>query len=86
MKVLHEKNNSLLKRKEVLVESDYEANPGFEKAGNDLAQHFKTENDVVVVRKVGSSYGSEQFVIEAMIYNSVKDKNDIEPKKKEKKK
>lgn len=85
MKLIKEFKNSLLKRKEVELSDSYESNPGLEKARKEVAGHFKVAEDVVVVRKVGSSFGANEFVVEVFIYDSVADKEKIEPKKKEKK-
>jgi ribosomal protein S24E len=86
MEILNEIYNSLLKRKELVAKENYESNPGFEKTMSDIAKKFKVENETVVIRRINSSFGTGEFVIEAFIYESVKDKEKIEPKKKEKKK
>ena len=86
MEVVSELKNNLLKRKEVVVSCEYEGNPGFEKSGKDIAEKFKAKEEQVAVKKIGSSFGTNEFVIEAFIYDSAEDKNRIEPKKKEKKK
>lgn len=85
MRAIREFHNPLLKRKEIIVGKEYDTNPGFSQSGKDVAAHFKVSEDVVVVRRVGSSFGSNEFVIDFFIYDSVKDKENIEPKKKGKK-
>jgi ribosomal protein S24E len=85
VRAIKEFHNSLLKRKEIIIGKEYDANPGFSQTGKDIATHFKVSEDVVVVRRVGSNFGSNEFVIDFFIYDSVKDKENIEPKKKEKK-
>ena len=84
MNILKEFKNSLLKRKEVKVSQEYESNPGFNKALQDIAKHFKVQEDFIVINKLESNFGTNEFLIEAFIYNSLKDKERIEPKKKEK--
>lgn len=85
MEVIEEFNNELLKRKEIIVSSAYESNPGFERVCKDVAGKFKADEALVVVRRIGSSFGSGEFVIDAFVYESVEAKNNVEPKKKEKK-
>jgi ribosomal protein S24E len=86
MKVIREINNDLLKRREVVLENEYESNPGVSGVLKDIATHFKADENTIVVRKVGSSFGSGEFVIDAFVYDSAEQKEKIEPKKKEKKK
>jgi len=86
MDVIEEFNNELLRRKEIVVSSAYESNPGFERVRKDIAGKFKVDDALVVVRRVGSSFGSGKFVIDFFVYESAEAKNKIEPKKKEKKK
>lgn len=86
MKVIMENINKLLKRKEVVVVGKYDSNPGFAKVHEDIAKKFDVGSDLVVVRTIQGGFGTHEFKIDAFIYDSVKDKEMIEPKKKEKKK
>jgi ribosomal protein S24E len=86
MNVVKEFENDLLKRKEVVVTLESESNPGFERSVKEVAGHFKVDESEVVVRRVGSSFGNDEFVVEAFVYDSAEQKDKIEPKKKEKKK
>lgn len=85
MNIVKEFKNNLLKRKEIEIIGSYESNPGFEKTKKDIATHFKISEELIVVKNVKSSFGSNEFLISAFIYNSNNDKEKIEPKKKEKK-
>lgn len=86
MNVLNDFRNELLKRKEIEIVLTAEKNPGMKDAAKDIAAKFKVGEEVVVVKAVRSRFGRDSFTIEAMIYDSVEDKNKFEPKKKEKKK
>jgi len=86
MNVLKDLKNELLKRREVEVVLTADKNPGMKDAARDIAAKFKVDESSVVVKAVRSRFGRDSFVIEAMIYHSIEDKNRIEPKKKEKKK
>ncbi len=86
MNLVKEFNNKLLKRKEVEVSQKYGGNPGLALVLKDVAVHFKVQEDLVVIKRINSQFGSDSFLIQAFVYDSVKDKERIEPKKKEKKK
>lgn len=86
METLKETNNKLLKRKEVIVKEKYDSNPGFAKATQDIATKFKAQEEAIAIKKINSKFGTNNFEIEAFIYNTVEDKAKIEPKPKEKKK
>ena len=85
MKEIKNFNNSLLHRKEVKVIIQSSGNPGFQKSIKLLAEHFKSNEENVAVKEIKSKFGRDSFLIEAFIYDSVQEKNLIEPKKKEKK-
>jgi len=74
--------NPLLKRKEINASIEAESNPGFEKTKKEIALHFKANDDVVVIKKVEGNFGRSSFLIDAFVYDSLEDKNKIEPKKK----
>ena len=86
MNVVNEFDNKLLKRRELEVVSNYDSNPGYVRVIKELAEKFKVGEDLIVVRRIGSRFGSHEFLIELYIYEDVDRKNKIEPKKKEKKK
>lgn len=78
--------NSLLKRREIKIIIESPSNPGFQYSSKMIAEKYKAPEENVVVKAVKSKFGRNTFLIDAFIYDSVKDKNFIEPKKKEKKK
>jgi ribosomal protein S24E len=86
MEVIKEIDNGILNRKEVFVVERYNSNPGYEQALKLVSENFKVGEDVVVVKRVGSHFGDNNFLIEAFVYDSVENKEKIEPKKKEKEK
>jgi ribosomal protein S24E len=85
MKTVSTFKNELMKRQEIEVLMSAEKNPGFLEAQKKIAQHFKAEEDRVVVKQVKGKFGLKEFDVKAMIYDSVKDKDTLEVKKKEKK-
>ncbi|MEK6850500.1 MAG: hypothetical protein AABX85_02915 [Nanoarchaeota archaeon] len=85
MKVITDFRNDLLKRREVKVIVESQSNLGFQNSLSTTAQQFKAKEEVIVVKAVKSKFGRNTFLIEAYIYDSVKDKDSIEPRKKIKK-
>ena len=85
MKINIENKNFLLKRKEVVVVGSYNVNPGFVKVKEDIAKKFDASQEVIVVKGIHGNFGSHEFLIDAFIYDSVKDMEMVEPKKKVKK-
>ena len=85
MKVIKDFNNKLLKRREALVSIESPSNPGISEATKKVAEHFKTGEEVVVIKSLKSSYGKSEFVADVLIYDSLEAKESTEPKKREKK-
>ena len=85
MKVMIDFKNPLLKRREIKVIVESPSNPGFSNALSMISQQFKAKEDAIVVKAVKSKFGRNTFLIDAYIYDSAKDKEFIEPKKKLKK-
>ena len=84
MKILSEKKNTLLHRKEVKVIIENPSNPGIKMSGEEIAKHFKTQPELVVIKRLNSHYGKSEFMIEAMVYDNAQALV-IEPKPKVKK-
>jgi ribosomal protein S24E len=86
MKVLRDFRNDLLKRREIKLVVNAGKNPGFAEAAKMFSEKFKVDDATIVVKELKSKFGRDTFLIDAMIYDSVKDKESVEPKKKVKKK
>jgi ribosomal protein S24E len=78
--------NDLFNRREVKLLVKASSNPGEAFAKKEIAGKFKAIEDAIVVRSVKSKFGRDSFLIDAFVYDSVEDKDRVEPKKKEKKK
>lgn len=74
--------NSLLHRHEVVAINSYDSNPGYNVVKEDLAKHFKKSADCVAIKSVKGSFGSNDFIIEACVYDSPENLTAIEPKPK----
>ena len=72
----------MLKRREVEIVVESDSNPGFEGAKRFILDGFKVGEEGVVVRAIRGGFGKNEFLIEAFIYDSKKDKELVEPKSK----
>ena len=84
MKISSEKKNQLLHRKEVEVVIQHASNPGIDFSAEQIAKHFNTQKELVVVKRVNSHYGKSEFMVEALVYDNAQALI-IEPKPKPKK-
>jgi len=82
MNIKNDFSNELLKRREISVIVEAEANPGFEKVKKDIAEHFKIDENLIVVKALRGNFGAYSFLIDAFIYKTEGDKEKIEPKEK----
>lgn len=85
MKILEDKNNELLNRREIKVILTSEKNPNFADSIKMITEHFKAQEDLVVVKEIKGKFGRDTFLISALIYKTKEDKEKVEQKKKEKK-
>ena len=85
MKIMKDLQNKLLNRREVQVVMESSSNPGFEGAKKIIGDNFKAKEEMIAVKKVKGKFGRDTFLVDAFIYDSVRDKERIEPKVKVKK-
>lgn len=84
--MINDLRNDLLKRREVKLVVESNSTPSFESSTKMISEKFKAAEDSIVVKGIYGKFGHNTFLIESMIYDSVNDKDRVEPKKKEKKK
>ena len=86
MKLLQERRQPLLARKEVALEIEFDAvTPSNVEVAKKVAEKMKVTTEVVVVRNIYSEFGEKKAVVKAYIYESKEKRDDIEPKPKERK-
>jgi len=85
MNIIKDFRNDLLKRREVEAIMEADSNPGLNASKKAIAEELKASEDVIVVKTVRGKFGSNEFLIEAFVYDSADDLNSTEPKKKAKK-
>ena len=82
MKSIKKMNNKLLKRDEITAILVEQGNPGLNKARSLLATELKVVEELISLKAVRSKFGSNEFTIEAFVYDSIEDKQRIEPQPK----
>ncbi len=86
MKVIEDKDNSLLKRRETKIIVEAGKNPSMQEAGKLISEHFKTQEESIAVKQIKGKFGRDTFLISANIYPNKEDKEKTEPKVKQKEK
>lgn len=85
MNTIKDFKNDLLKRREIKLVINSPNNPGFANSTKMIADSLKAKEDCIVIKQLKSKFGRDTFLIDAFIYDSIKDKELVEPKKKVKK-
>ncbi len=85
MEILQEKQNLLLKRKEVKVIVESDKNPNMQESAKMISEQFKTSEENIAVSHIKGKFGRNTFLINANVYESKEGKEKAEPKAKEKK-
>ena len=78
MKVIEDKKNPLLNRREVKVIIEAAKNPSMPETVEIISEEFKSEEDKIVIRYVRGKFGRNTFLIGAFIYNTKEDKDKTE--------
>ncbi len=74
METILDKKNELLKRREVKLVVEAESNPGFQEGVKIISKKFGASDDLIVMRGVKGKFGRHTFLIDAFIYDSLKDR------------
>lgn len=78
--------NDVLKRRELQFVMPSKTNPGIEQAKKFLAEKLKHPEENIAIKSMKNNFGSDQFLIEALAYDSKEQREQVEPKIKPKKK
>lgn len=81
-KEISKKENALFKRKEIEGSIESEITPSRLDVLEILAKKFSVDSEVIKIKGIHGKFGSKTFMVSVNIYESVEDKNSIEPKKK----
>ena len=70
MKILKDNKNGLLNRREVSFVLETDKNPCFAEASKLVGEHFKANEESIMVENVKGKFGAKTFLIKASIYDN----------------
>ncbi len=82
LKIIHEKENSLFKRKEILAEINSETTPNRIEIEKILSKKFSQPAENIKIKTIKGNFGSKTFRIKANVYEMMEDKEQTEIKTK----
>lgn len=82
LNILEEKDNELFNRKEIKATAEAEITPSREEVMKALAEKFSIPEENIKIKGIHGKFGSKTFSIEANLYVSAEEKEQIEIKKK----
>ena len=62
MKILEDKENSLLNRREVKIIVEAEKNPSFSESLKILSDHFKASEELISAREIKGKFGKKKYL------------------------
>ncbi|MEK6893661.1 MAG: hypothetical protein AABX07_05675 [Nanoarchaeota archaeon] len=81
MKIINDFRNELLNRREAKAIVESENNPSFQSAVKMISEQFKAVEELIAIKRISGKFGRDSFLLEAFIYDSIKDKENKEPRK-----
>ena len=84
-KILEQKDNPLMKRKEISLEVAKETSFTKAEAEQLISEKFSAPVEKIAIKRIMGNFGTKSYKITANIYNSKENKDKIEPKVKPKK-
>jgi small subunit ribosomal protein S24e len=79
LKIISEKNNELLKRKDLVLEVDYTgATPSKKEIKKQISSKINVDEKLIILKIVKGKYGTQKVKVSAIAYNSDKDMREIE--------
>jgi ribosomal protein S24E len=70
MEIRKDNKNELMARREVSVVTSADKTPSFVEASKAIGEHFKSDEDKIMVEGVKGKFGRKTFLINASIYNT----------------
>jgi ribosomal protein S24E len=84
--IIKEKENPLFKRKEIQISLEAQVTPSKNEMIDLIAKKFSTQSENISMKGIYGKFGSRNFTINANIYSSKEEKDEVESKKKNKEK
>ena len=86
MELIEEKQNSLLNRKELILNiSELESPPSMETAKKMVAEKFSVPEENIHISRIAGKFGSKEFTLLANIYSSNSEREKFHVRKKKQK-
>ena len=82
MEITEQKENALFNRKEIKGFMETEKTPSRSELIKIISENLSVPAENIKIKSIKGKFGSKKFNIEANIYSSEKDKNEVEIKKK----
>jgi len=88
MKILNKTEMPLLSRTsfQIIIEHPQKPTPSKSQIQKEIVQELQAKENLIVIKKIETKFGQEKSKITAYVYKTEKDLQDIEIKKKRKKK
>ena len=80
LKIIQEKQNPLFNRVEIQIRVFAEKIPSHKDSLKAISEKFSAPEENIKIKKIGSKFGSKDFIISANIYYSKEDKEQTEIK------
>jgi len=80
--ILEKKENPLFNRKEIIANVEAEITPSRKKIKELISKKLSISSENIKIKNILGKFGSKIFIINANIYDSEKDKDNVEPKSK----
>lgn len=85
MNILEKKKNLLLGREEIVFEIEQQKTPSFAEVEAMMHDKLKIDKGAIAIKSIKGLFGNKKFKVKAFLYDSVNEKEKIEPKRKAKK-
>jgi len=82
--VLEDKKNILFNRREVLLNIKNNVCPSYTGVGKFISEKLSVPEENIEIKKVAPKFGTHNFSVSANVYVSKEEKENIEPKTKQK--
>lgn len=82
LKINHEKDNLLFKRKEIELDIESAVAPSREEVAKFLSEKYSKPQENIKIKNILGKFGTNTFTVSSNIYDSFEDKEKVELKKK----
>ena len=73
-KIIKQEKNPFLEREELILEIENSVTPTSEEVKKEIGKN----EDLIVIKKINTSFGKQTFIIEAFVYDNIDVKSEVE--------